>query len=120
MNLVKLLLLAAEAIPEQAPVSVPDTSSFPSYEGAFLKMFLVLIALIVGIFLTVWLLKKLAQGRFSGNKGKSIQVIERHPLSPKTMLYVIEFEGKQTLLAESQLEVKKLMESDVPLAEESE
>jgi flagellar protein FliO/FliZ len=86
------------------------TEMMPSYEGAFLKMFLTLLALVIGIFLMIWVLKRMAQGGFGkgGGSGRSIKVVERQPLSAKTMLYVIEVAGKQTLIAESQLEIKTI------------
>ncbi len=96
-----------DASPE-APPEIPGVS-LPGYEGAFLKMFLALIALIVGIFFTVWLLKKLTQGKWSGGSNKAIKIIEKRPLSPKTMLYIIDVDGQQSVIAESQLEVKHLM-----------
>jgi flagellar protein FliO/FliZ len=99
MNLLKILADAVTAAPEP----------MPSYEGAFIKMCLILLALIVGIFATVWLLKRLAKGGFSQSSGKSIKIVEKRPLSPKTMLYIIEVDGQETLIAESQLEVKQLM-----------
>ena len=82
----------------------------PGYEGAFLKMFLTLIALVVAIFFTVWALKRLSRGRFhSMNSNRTIKIIERRALSPKTVLYIIEVAGKQAVIAESQLEVKRLL-----------
>lgn len=97
----------------EVPSAVPGVSPIdmlPGYEGAFLKMFLALIALIVGIFFTVWLLKKLSQGKWSqGNSNRAIKIIEKRPLSPKTMLYIIDVDGQQSVIAESQLEVKHLM-----------
>ena len=104
MMVMSLLKFLADVTPDTPP------EIMPSYEGAFLKMFLTLIALIVGIFLTVWLLKRLSQGRLSHSSGKTIQIIEKRSLSPKTMLYLIDVDGKQTLIAESQLEVKKVMD----------
>ena len=104
MNLLNLLADAAAQSP------LPDAPQMmPSYEGAFLKMFLTLLALIVGIFSCVWILKRLARGSFSQGSGKSIKILEKKPLSPKTMLYIIEVNGQETLIAESQLEVKKLI-----------
>ena len=95
------------------PSAVPGVSPIdmvPGYEGAFLKMFLALIALIVGIFLTVWLLKKLSQGKWAGgNSNRMIKILEKRPLSPKTMLYIIDVDGQQSVIAESQLEIKHLM-----------
>ncbi|HEY5234764.1 MAG TPA: flagellar biosynthetic protein FliO [Rhabdochlamydiaceae bacterium] len=103
---------ASGAVPE-LPSAVPSVSPLdmvPGYEGAFLKMFLALIALIVGIFFTVWLLKKLSQGRWAGgNSNRAIKIIEKRPLSPKTMLYIIDVDGQQSVIAESQLEIKHLM-----------
>ncbi len=102
-----LLNIIADAV-TQSPL--PDAPQMmPSYEGAFLKMFLTLLALIVGIFACVWILKRLAKGSFSQGNGKSIKILEKKPLSPKTMLYIVEVDGQETLIAESQLEVKKLM-----------
>jgi len=100
-------------IPPEIPSAVPGVSPLdmvPGYEGAFLKMFLALLALIVGIFVTVWLLKKLSQGKWAGgNSNRMIKIIEKRPLSPKTMLYIIDVDGQQSVIAESQLEVKHLM-----------
>jgi flagellar biogenesis protein FliO len=122
INLINFLLLGAGMAPiapnaaPDAPVepsAIPSVSPIdmvPGYEGAFLKMFLALIALIVGIFFTVWLLKKLSQGRWAGgNSSRAIKIIEKRPLSPKTMLYIIDVDGQQSVIAESQLEIKHLM-----------
>lgn len=104
----KLLLAAVETTTQ-----VPATEALPSYEGAFLKMILTLLALVVGIIGTVWFMRRLSSGRFGGGSSHSIKVLEKKALSPKTMLYVIEVEGKQTLIAESQLEIKRIMELDI-------
>jgi flagellar protein FliO/FliZ len=123
IHLINFLLLGAgmapidsNAAPDTTPAepsAIPSVSPIdmvPGYEGAFLKMFLALIALIVGIFFTVWLLKKLSQGRWAGgNSSRAIKIIEKRPLSPKTMLYIIDVDGQQSVIAESQLEIKHLM-----------
>ena len=123
IHLINFLLLGAGMAPmdpstapdtaPEVPSAVPSVSPIdmvPGYEGAFLKMFLALIALIVAIFFTVWLLKKLTQGKWSqGNSNRAIKIIEKRPLSPKTMLYIIDVDGQQSVIAESQLEVKHLM-----------
>jgi flagellar biogenesis protein FliO len=97
--------------PPIEPMTTPSPIDMvPGYEGAFLKMFLVLLALVVGIFFTVWILKKLSQGRWAGgNSNRSIKIVEKRPLSAKTMLYIIDVDGQQSVIAESQLEVKHLM-----------
>jgi flagellar biogenesis protein FliO len=114
----KILTLLADAITTTAPAA-PMTDSLPSYEGAFVKMFLTLLVIVVGIIGTVWFLKRLARGRFGGSSSTSIVVLEKKQLSPKTILYVVEVEGKQVLIAESQLEIKKVMELE-PVLEETE
>ncbi len=114
----KFLTLLADATTTIAPAA-PMTDSLPSYEGAFVKMFLTLLVLVVGIIGTVWFLKRLSRGRFGGSSSTSIVVLEKKQLSPKTMLYVVEVEGKQALIAESQLEVKNIMVLE-PVLEETE
>jgi flagellar biogenesis protein FliO len=81
----------------------------PSYENAFLKMFITLIILLVATFAIIWLLKRFSRTGFSQNYGKSIKILERKQLSPKTTLYIVEIEEKKTIIAESQLEVKQIL-----------
>jgi flagellar protein FliO/FliZ len=81
----------------------------PSYEGAFMKMLLTLLALLVLIFLTFWLFRRMSHGRFKAmNFNRDIKILERRPLSVKSILYLIEVKGKTLLVAESQLEVRPL------------
>ncbi len=106
----KLLLAALETTTQ-----TPAAEALPSYEGAFLKMAITFVAVIVGIIGTVWLMRRLAGGRIGGSHGQSIQIIERKAISQKTTLYVIEVDGKQTVIAESQLEIKRVMDLDLDL-----
>lgn len=101
--------------PSTAESLLPKTENMPSYEGAFIKMLLTLGGLLALVFLTIWLLKKMTNGRF-GSLGtqKKIHILEKKPLSPKTLLYLIEIDGKKALISESQLEVRTLL----PLTEE--
>jgi len=58
--------------------------------------------------------KKISHGRLRNfNYLKSIKIIEKRPLSPKSMLYLIEVGGKQVLIAESQLEVRTVASLDL-------
>lgn len=106
----------AQAIPEQAPATpVPssgiETPPIPSvnYEHAFFKMIATLIGLLLLIFLTVWLLRRLSQGRLGlANSSRTIKIIEKRALSPKSMLYLIEIGGQRVVIAESQLEVRAI------------
>lgn len=123
INLLNFLLFAADITPEAAPAEptapiLSPVEMVPGYEGAFLKMFLTLLALVIGIFITVWILKKFSQGRWSrGSGSRTIRIIEKKPLSPKTMLYLIDVDGQQSVIAESQLEVKNLMTLEKALEE---
>lgn len=95
---------------EEAPSSSEATTS---YEGAFVKMIVTLIALLVFVFIAFWMIRKMAQGRFkSGNFNRTIKIIEKRPLSAKSMLYVIEINDKKILISESQLEVRAITTID--------
>ncbi|MBI3211158.1 MAG: flagellar biosynthetic protein FliO [Simkania negevensis] len=84
-----------------------------SYETTFIKTLIVLVALLLLVILTVWMFKKISHGRMrSFNFHKTIKVIEKRPLSPKSMLYLVEVAGKQVLIAESQFEVRKITTID--------
>ena len=80
-----------------------------SYGIAFMKMILALIGLILLFILTIWFLKRVGKFRFGGKKAsQAIHVLERYPLSQKSILYLVEVDGKRVLLSESQLEVRRL------------
>lgn len=85
-----------------------------NYEYAFLKMLGTLGILLVLLIVTFWMFRRLSQGRMRQmNQNKTIKVIERRALSPKSILYLVEFSGKQILIAESQLEIRKIDEKTV-------
>jgi len=99
----------APIVPMHSEPTVPEVA-IPEYQGAFIKMFLTLIGLVVAIFFTVWALKRLSRGRLHQmNSTRSIKILERRPLSAKTILYLVEVAGKQAMIAESQLEVKRIL-----------
>jgi flagellar protein FliO/FliZ len=78
-------------------------------------MFLTLIALTTLMALTVWFIRRLIRSRLEKGVGEQkIEIIEKRLLSPKTMLYLVEVDGEQVLLAESQLEVRPLKTRQSP------
>lgn len=84
-----------------------------SYKGAFMKMMLTMLGLIVLIVISVWLLRRVSHGRMKQmNYGRSIKVIERRPLSAKSILYLVEISGKKVVIAESQVEVRGISTAD--------
>ncbi len=92
------------------------------YGSAFVKMFLTLIALILLLIASYWLIRKLVQSRLQRGVGlRAIQILEKRMISPKSMLYLIEVDGQKVLLSESHLEVRKIesikgKEETIPLA----
>lgn len=95
--------------PITSPISLSEKQQDP-YEHAFIKMILTLGGLLLLVFLTLWALRKISHGRV-GNFGsqKKIKIIEKRPLSPKTVLYLLELDGKQVFISESQLEVRSIL-----------
>jgi flagellar biogenesis protein FliO len=101
MNLFSLLLIFAENPPVEAP-ALPDIGT------VFLRMLfwlLIIVALLLGSY---FFLKRTFKGRLPHSRTKSIEVIEKILVSPKTALYLIRVKGKAVLFAESQLEIKAL------------
>ena len=86
-----------------------------SYESMFMRTMLILFSLLVFVALCVWLFKRMAQNRVGQmNYHKTIKVLETRPISPKTLLYLIEVGDRRILLSESQLHVKQLTTLDFP------
>ena len=89
-----------------------DTSfqqEFPpiEYKGAFIKMMVSLLAVIVLGSITIWSFKRLAKSRvYTANLNKEIKILEKRVLSPKSILYLIEYNGKKMIVSESHLDMK--------------
>jgi flagellar biogenesis protein FliO len=105
-----------EAKPEMAPKQemkapgpLPSSEEVTtSYESAFVRMLVTLLGLVFLVFATFWVLRKMGRGKFKMGGGRTINVIERRAVSPKTMLYIVEIGNKKVLISESQLEVRAL------------
>lgn len=79
------------------------------FQTAFWKMVWVLAGLIALVILTVWMLRRLTNIRLQqSNRYSSIKILEKRNLSPKSILYVVEVEGRRILVSESHLEIRKL------------
>lgn len=87
-----------------------ETAAPPLNLGvAFAKMLLTFAILILLLCCTYWLIRRIVRMRLQRGIGvPSIEVLEKKMISTKTMLYLIQIEGKKVLLAESHLEVRKL------------
>jgi flagellar biogenesis protein FliO len=98
-----------ETAPEQVPAPLPSSKDVThSYEGAFVRMLVTLLGLVLLVFATFWILRRLGKGKFKMGSSRTINVIERRALSPKSMLYIVEIGNKKVLISESQLEVRTL------------
>ena len=117
---VKFMLLAQLAIFAAEMTPIPPDITTPTYEPTFIKMiltFLGLIALIIG---SIWILKRILNAPFRQvSSQKTVKILERKGLSPKSTLYVVELYGKKIVFVESQAEVRKLMEIEERSSEES-
>jgi len=84
-----------------------------SYQGAFVKMMLTLLGLVALIVISVWMLRRVSHGRMKQmNSGRNIKILERRPLSAKSVLYLVEIGDKKVVIAESQLEVRPITGAD--------
>lgn len=96
--------------------SVPTSATSADLGATFLKMMLTFGILILLLFGTYWMIRRLIRMRLEKGVGTaSIQVVEKRMISPKTMLYLVEVEGKKVLIAESHLEIKRLESFDAQL-----
>ncbi len=118
MNLLKIIfkvlsilsLLAIGLNANEFKVDQPG-EIFPveNYQASLMKMFFMLILLIAFLILTVWLLKKFINSRMQlAAQGKSIQILERRTISPKSILYLLEIDGEKFLISESQVQIQKI------------
>ena len=87
-----------------------------NYQASLMKMFFMLILLIAFLILTVWLLRKFLNARMQlASQGKSIQILERRTISPKSILYLIEIDGENFLISESQVQIQKIEKLKTPV-----
>lgn len=99
---------------ELKPQATHEWDMNQQYKAAFMKTILIIIAIIFGVFIVIWLLRRMAGSRsMVSNHYKNIKVLERRHLSPQTMLYQVEIGGRQVLIAESKVHVSTLTEFDV-------
>lgn len=101
--------MPSQDMPSEKESSPEKMGELTSYQGAFTKMMLSLLALIVLIVISVWILKRVSHGRMRQlNSGHFIKILERRPLSAKSILYLIEINGKKVVIAESQFEIRPI------------
>lgn len=95
----------------------PTTPSMGGYEKTIMHTALVVFGFILFLLLLVWLLRKFNKGKVH-SAGREISVLERKPLSHKSVLYLVKVNNKKFLIAESQLEVKAMRPVNIDLEED--
>jgi len=79
----------------------------PDFQKSFIKMIMSLIFIIFFACITFWVFKKISKTRMNqANNLKTIKILEKRILSPKTILYLVEYEGTKILISESHLDIK--------------
>ena len=97
--------------PAQPPFQDPEVT----YEAMFMKTMLVLLSMLLFVAFCIWLFKKMNHGRLNQmNHHKTIKILETRPISPKTLLYLVEVGDRRILLSESQLDVRQLTTLEFP------
>lgn len=82
-----------------------------NYASEFINMLLTLGFVLVLIFATVWILKKIMRSRVQTlNRAGGIKILEKRPLNPKSSLYLVEILGKGIVIAESQAGISVVTE----------
>lgn len=110
--------LPSSSQPTEEMISSPSATPVPevSYEAAFFKMILSLVALLALVLIGIWFLRFLRQGagglRHHRNNS-SLRILERKALSQKSILYLIEVNQKQLLISESSLEIRALTPAEM-------
>lgn len=95
----------------------PMTPSMGGYEKTIMHTALIVFGFILFLLLFVWLLRKFSRGK-THSIGREITVLERKPLSHKSVLYLVKVNNKKFLIAESQLEVKAMRPVNIELEED--
>lgn len=83
---------------------------------SFFRLALAFIGLLAALWLVIWLLRKMSGSKFGFfHNDSSLKVVEKKVLSPKTILYVVDFKGQKLLVSESsqQVKIKELQNMDL-------
>lgn len=106
-----ILLLAQETPISPFDVEPADTGRF---FGEFMNMLSSLGVVLAILLLLLWFLRWYNQSRLEQmNVSSSVKVLERRPISQKTVLYLVEIEGTAIAFTESVNGVTKLSEFEL-------
>lgn len=103
----KELLIDKANTQEEAENQIEEQVQAPEFQTAFIKMLVYLFLFIALSVITVWSLKRMGKSKLAfANSSKSIKILEKRMLSPKSALYLIELDGNKLLVSESHLDMK--------------
>lgn len=92
-------------------LTTPPQSIEMQYQKTFAKTVSIILVSLGGVFVLMLLVKRFSYIRFSGgNQNSHIKIIERRPLSPKSMLYLVQIGDQTMVIGESQLELRRISE----------
>ena len=87
----------------------PEVLTPGDFKISFFKTLLSMALCLAAILVALWFVKRFANKKFFNlNDQHNIKIIERRPISPKSVLFLVQIGNKQVLIAESQLEVRAL------------
>ena len=110
LNLI-FTLLAQE--PSPFPFE-PDAGDTGRFFGEFMNMVSSLGIILVVLLLVLWVLRWFNQSRLTQmNTSSTVKILERRPISQKTVIYLIEVEGTAIAFAEGTNGVTKLSEFEL-------
>ena len=96
-------------LPALLLADMPEAMGPGDFKISFFKTLGTITVCLVAIFVALLLFKRLANKKFFDlNQQHHIKIIERRPISQKSVLYLIQVGNEQILIAESQIEVRSL------------
>lgn len=93
------------------PDYLKDYDEMPSsqFQKSFFRMLSLITAFILVIIFCFWIFRRIVHNKAKmANQSKSIKILEKRVLSPKSMLFLVEVEKEKVLIAESQVKVETL------------
>ncbi len=93
------------------PDYLKDYNDMPSnqFQKSFFRMLSLITAFILVIIFCFWIFRKIVHNKTKiANQSKSIKILEKRVLSPKSMLFLVEVEKEKVLIVESQVKVETI------------
>lgn len=111
LKLFPFLLIPSLIFGEEVAFPTPPDIETGAFFYSFMKM-LVVLGIMVGVLLAIsWYMKRLVGSRVvKGNEDSLIKLIDQRSLSGRTVIYLLEIEGKSLVVGESANGLVRLMD----------